>query len=71
METIVLPRVFKLKKGSENIVIPDPNPDYTLSQVADVLSGQYPEVLNGNFQGPKHENDELVYEISTTYGTKG
>ena len=71
METLQLKRVFRLKKGTEEINLPDPNPDYTIEQVADILSGEYPEVINANFKGPKHEGDSLIYEISSTYGRKG
>ncbi len=71
METVTLKREFILKRGGKTITIPDPNPDHTLSQVADMLSGEYPEVLNANFKGPEHKEGKLIYEISGTYGTKG
>lgn len=71
MKAITLEREFHLKQKDKNIVLQDPNPDYTLSQVADILSNEYPEILNGNFEGPKHIDGKLVYKIKSTYGTKG
>ncbi len=71
MKTEVLEREFHLGKGDDVIVLPDPNPDFSLLEVADILSNQYPEVLNGNFEGPTHKDNKLVYEIKSTYGSKG
>ena len=67
MKADILPRKFKF----DGQLIDDPNPDYSLEQVSEFLGEQFPEIINAKFTGPKHENDTLVYEIGTVYGTKG
>ena len=71
MSVTVLPRVFVIKKNDKEIEIGDPNPAYSIQEVAKFLSDQYPEALNGQFGGPEHKDDKLVYTLKTTYGTKG
>lgn len=71
LETTRLKRVFKFKKGSENIVLPDPNPEFTAADVIQFYSGQHPELTTCTIDGPKIESDQQVYEFKTTVGTKG
>ena len=71
MKATQLERQFVLKGKDGNIEIPDPNPSYSLEKVADFLSGDYPEITNGVFGQPTEKDGVLIYEITTSYGTKG
>lgn len=71
MEAKQLTRQFVLKGRDGNIEIPDPNPAYSLDKVADFLSTEYPEITNGVFGQPTEKDGVLIYEITTSYGTKG
>jgi PRTRC genetic system protein C len=71
LNTTHLKRVFKLKKGTETITLPDPNPAFTQADVMQFYSNQYPELTTCTVDGPKIENDQVVYEFKTTVGTKG
>ena len=69
--TTHLTRVFKLKKGTETITLPDPNPEFTPADVIQFYSGQHSELTTCTIDGPKIESDSQVYEFKTTVGTKG
>lgn len=71
MELKQLTRQFVINRGGEKVTIEDPNPSYSLAEVAEVLSDQYPEMLNAKFDSPKNEGDKLIYELSRSFGTKG
>lgn len=71
MELKQLTRQFIVDRGGEKITIEDPNPSYSLSEVAEFLSNDYPELLNARFEGPTTKDDKLTYELSKTFGTKG
>lgn len=71
LQTTSLKRVFKFKKGNETITLPDPNPEFTTTDVIQFYSGQHPELTTCTVDGPKIENDQQVYEFKTTVGTKG
>lgn len=66
-----LKRVFKLKKGSETLLLDDPNPNMAPSEVMDFYSLNYPELTTATPHGPIIEDDCAVYEFKTTIGTKG
>ncbi len=66
-----LTRLFKIKKGAAVIDLPDPNPSLTPEDVIRFYSGQYPELTNCTVNGPKTEGGFMLYEFSTTVGTKG
>jgi PRTRC genetic system protein C len=71
MEATQLTRQFKLKNRDTDIMIPDPNPAYSLDQVAEFLSEDYPEVTNAVLGQPTEKDGMLTYEITSTFGTKG
>ena len=60
-------RVFKFKGKN----LPDPDEDFTIGQVIDFYSNQFPEINNANVIGPKMEDDTAVYEIGSVVGDKG
>lgn len=71
LEVTNLTREFKFKKNGTNISLPDPNPEFTVNDVLQFYSGQYPELTTASLEGPKVEGDKAVYTVSTTVGTKG
>ena len=71
MDIIQLKRKFKIKTGSSEKTLPDPNPKMSPLEVKDFYSLQYPEVLNSNITNENIENDELIIEFSSKFGGKG
>lgn len=71
VETTVLNREFKFKKNGTMVTLPDPNPDFTIQEVINFYSGQYPELTTASFDEPKVEGKKAVYSVKTTVGTKG
>ena len=67
MEIKELKRVFK--KG--NLVLDDPNPNFTLTEVRKFYAGQYPDLINAQIEGPEIEDDKQVYSFTNSVGTKG
>jgi len=66
-----LKREFKFKKDGNTVTLPDPNPDFTVEEVMQFYSGQYPELTTATLDAPKVEGSKAVYSVSTTVGTKG
>ncbi len=64
-------RQFKMKKGTETIVLEDPNPSFTPEEVLSFYSNAHPELTTATVGPMKMENDEAIFEFSTTVGTKG
>lgn len=66
-----LKREFKFKKDGTQVTLPDPNPEFTVEEVMQFYSGQYPELTTATLEGPKIEGKTAVYGVKTTVGTKG
>ena len=66
-----LKREFKFKKDGTLVTLPDPNPEYSIEEVIQFYSGQYPELTTATLDGPKVEGKTAVYSVKTTVGTKG
>jgi PRTRC genetic system protein C len=60
-------RVFKMK----NVILQDPNPEFTPEEVLSFYSNAHPELTNSTITEPKIIDDQYVYEFKTTVGTKG
>ena len=71
LQATTLPREFKFKKDGDTVTLPDPNPDFTVSEVLQFYSNQYPELTTATLEGPKTEGGAAVYSVKTTVGTKG
>ena len=71
LEVRKLKREFKFKKDGTNVTLPDPNPEFSLDEVLQFYSGQYPELTTASMEGPKTEGNMAVYSVKTTVGTKG
>ena len=50
--------------------LPDPNPKFTVEQIIDFYSNQYPELTNASYE-EKREKDKITYTLTAIAGTKG
>ena len=66
-----LQRVFKIRKGSSEIELADPDNSLSPNEVMDFYSMTYPELTTATVHGPVIKEDKAVYEFKTTIGTKG
>lgn len=64
-------RVFKAKIGATNLILDDPNPDFSADEVLTFYSNSYPELTTSTVAGPVMNDDSAEYEFKTTIGTKG
>lgn len=71
LEVTNLNREFKFKKDNTPVTLPDPNPDFSVEEVLQFYSNQYPELTTATLEGPKIEGKTAVYQAKTTVGTKG
>ncbi len=62
-----LTRTFKLK----DVVLADPDINWSEKQVKEFYSAQYPELNNANISAPEYTEDAIVYNFETNLGTKG
>jgi PRTRC genetic system protein C len=63
--------IVKKKSKKDNISLPDPHPDMTISEVINFYKGTYPEISTASVDGPKMEEGKAVYSFSTVLGDKG
>ena len=61
-----LQRVFKIRKGSSEIELADPDNSLSPNEVMDFYS-----MTTASVHGPECEDDSVVYRFKTTIGTKG
>lgn len=72
LDVTSLEREFRFEKDNgTKVKLPDPNKDFSVQEVLQFYSGQYPELTTANFESPVVEGKKAVYDISTTVGTKG
>ena len=71
LDTTHLVREFKFKKDGDTVTLPDPNPEFSVEEVMQFYSPQYPELTTANIEGPKVSGNAAVYQAKTTVGTKG
>lgn len=71
LEVTNLKREFKFKKDGTAVTFPDPNPEFSVEEVMQFYSAQYPELTTATMDGPKIEGKSAVYSVKTTVGTKG
>lgn len=71
VQVTMLKREFKFKKDGTTVTLPDPNPEFTVNEVMQFYSGQYPELTTATLGAPKVEGNTAVYSAQTTVGTKG
>lgn len=66
-----LAREFRFKHNGQEVALPDPDPGRTPEQVMDFYSNQYSELTTASVGATRQEDDKVVYEFQTTFGTKG
>ena len=66
-ETKRLERCFKFNE----LMLADPNPNFTLKQVLDFYANSYPELVNSHLSEPVVVKDKIQYTFETKIGTKG
>lgn len=66
-----LEREFKFEKNGTTVTLPDPNPDYTIEEVMQYYSGQYPELTTAKLEEPKVEGSKVIHRVRQSVGTKG
>jgi len=71
MTAKALVREFRITKGTDKVILADPNPEMTPSEVMLFYSGQYPELTNGSVSNPEVKATKMIYDFSTTVGKKG
>jgi PRTRC genetic system protein C len=59
----------KFKFGE--VVLDDPNPNFTPERVMSFYSAQYPALTTARLSGPTNSGDTQVFEFQTSVGTKG
>lgn len=66
-----LEREFRFKHKGTDAPLSDPNPEWSPERVLQFYSNLYPELTTAKISNSEYEGDKIVYEISTTIGTKG
>lgn len=67
-----LKREFVVKgNGGKDIVLSDPNPEFSPDEVLKHYMSAYPSLNNANVTGPDVKTNKLVYNMQTSVGTKG
>lgn len=66
-------RIFILirEKESDNVTLPDPNPNMEPSDVQRFFSSEYPELTSSTIIGPSMKDGAAVYSFQTIIGDKG
>ena len=64
--------ILEKEKGKkDSIELKDPHPKMTIEEVVKHYSGEHPELITANVEGPKMDGDTAVYKFTTVLGTKG
>ena len=71
MDVKQVTRIFKIKVNGQFIELEDPNEALPASDVKELYSNQYPELLNAQIKSNGIQNDKLEFEFVTVAGTKG
>lgn len=51
--------------------LPDPNVALSVTQVAELYSTSFPELLNASIEGPEIKDGKSIYTFHKAAGTKG
>lgn len=70
LEVTNLTREFKFKKDGTTVTLPDPNPEFSVAEVMQFYSNQYPELTTAMMDEPKIDGTKATYSVKTTVGTK-
>ena len=69
--TTGIKRVFKMEKDKKEIVLDDPNIEFSPEEVLSFYSNVHPELTTATVSAPELIDDEQVYKFKSTLGTKG
>ena len=53
------------------VELPDPGPEFSVEEVRDMYSAQYPDISTAVIQGPEMKGDVAEYKFVRNVGTKG
>ncbi len=67
IEITLVERKFKY----DSVMLPDPNPGFTIAQVRDFFASSRPDILNAEIEGPTVEANVHTYTFRRAVGTKG
>jgi len=63
-------RQFTFNKNGTKVTLEDPNPDFSVQEVLNFYSGQYPELTTASVDEPVVTGNTTTYKARTTVGTK-
>ncbi len=66
-----LPRIFRFEYQGAEVVLTDPQQDFSPESVLNFYSPTYPILTTAKIEGPEIKNDQVEYKFVTTLGTKG
>lgn len=66
-----LQRVFVVSSKNGEVEIADPNPRTSLQGIQNLLSMEYPYLINSKIPEPEIKDDKVYYRFTESYGTKG
>jgi PRTRC genetic system protein C len=67
----LLPRIFIHKENGQEIILSDPDANFSPGEVCDFYSTLYAVLTTAKITGPEFKNDTAEYQFVTTLGTKG
>ncbi|MFA6057265.1 MAG: PRTRC system protein C [Taibaiella sp.] len=71
LEVKKLTRVFQFTKDNKPVSLTDPNPEFSVEEVAKFYAGTHPEITNAIIEGPKVVGDNAAYTFTTKAGKLG
>ena len=71
IQSKLIPRKFVVNLNGTSQEIADPNPLLSIEQVKDMLSHQYPQLVNSRTTNKGLVEDSIIIEFDTIAGTKG
>lgn len=66
-----LDRLFLMEENGHQTQLSDPNTGLSPEAVLNFYSNTYPILTTATIDGPKIDNDAVVYIFKSTIGTKG
>lgn len=66
-----LERVFILKDKGQEILLPDPEPRWSVESVLNFYANTYPILTTAKISAPQIKDDAVEYKFESVMGTKG
>lgn len=64
-------RRFVMKKDGKDIILKEVDPTWSVDEIMTFYSHVHPELVNATYNEKGIEDDVIIYEFTTTIGTKG